>query len=280
MGCDFFEINRLWQAALRAHACEPLVGERGPYRPIGEKSLRLLAALWERVPQDALPDLGAMLAAGKDVRFFGDPHFEHENIIRLCDRGFASVGEMDAQLTENVERSLDEADFVLCLGDLAIKNGIAHQRRLFGARKEKALTLVGNHDAKGAIAAQWAQAGAAASLAFALPRDLLRAWVGGREPEMSDLLEWESLPEEILCGCSHWPVPPSRFPAEGVWINIHGHTHNMDGLPLRLNFSVETIGFQPARLQEKITAQLIDDLIRNREGKLLTPAFDESSDGY
>jgi hypothetical protein len=56
-----------------------------PYRAIGDKTLLFLDGPW-KARKDPLPDLGAMISAGKTVRFWADPHFDHENLpdIGIC----------------------------------------------------------------------------------------------------------------------------------------------------------------------------------------------------
>ncbi len=39
------------------------------------------------------------------IFFTSDVHFGHSNIVRMCDRPFATIEEMDEQLIRNVNRS-------------------------------------------------------------------------------------------------------------------------------------------------------------------------------
>lgn len=266
------ELDKTWEAALRAHAASPLQGEQGPYMPIGAKSMALLDPLWKGRAQSGL-DLGAMLAGGKDVRAFGDPHFEHANIIRMCERPFDSVEAMDAAMWDSLARAHAEADFVLCVGDFAMKNPISWQRRIAAAFPGKHATTVGNHDAKGARPEQWLEAGAWASLAFSVSRDLVESWVSQYEPDASAALDWDEVPRWIHVGVSHWPVPPERLPGP-AWVNLHGHIHNRPNRPLRVNCSMEAIGFEPRPIARLIDSRLVDDLVRRKAGLC---AFDESS---
>lgn len=266
------ELDKTWEAALRAHAKAPLQGERGPYLPIGAKSMALLDPLWKGRAASSL-DLGAMLAQGRDVRAFGDPHFEHANIIRMCERPFENVEAMDEAMWISLARAHSEADFVLCVGDFAMKNPIAWQRRLAAEFPGKHATTVGNHDAKGAKPEQWLDAGAWASLAFSVSKELVMSWVARHEPEESAVLDWDAAPRWIHVGVSHWPVPPERLPGP-AWVNLHGHIHNRPNRPLRVNCSMEAIGFEPRPIERLIDARLVDDLIGRQKG---LGAFDESS---
>ena len=243
----------------------PLQSEKGAYMPIGAKSMALLDQLWKARSREDLPDIGEMLSRGKDVRFFGDPHFEHTNIIHLCERPFEDVRSMDEQLWQKIDEAGASCDLLVCVGDWSMNNPIGWARKAVTAHPGKVLTVVGNHDAKGAKPDQWAQSGAYASLAFCIDASLAKKWVSIHEPEMVDLLDWKAIPHRIMVGVSHWPIPPERMPGPG-WINIHGHIHNRPCRPLRVNCSVESIGFVPRSASRLIDARVLDDLARRQSG--------------
>lgn len=264
---SFTELNKVWQKALRQHAVEPLQGDTGPYRAIGDKHLTFLDDLWE-ARRKPLPDIGAMIEAGKAVRFWSDPHVGHSNILRLASRTeFADVEAMDAVLLANLEAAVAASDLVVCLGDLALKNPLGVQRRLVSAYGDRHLTMVGNHDSKGATGSAWAASKAIASLAFSLPIDLIRSWLSESDPEMAELVDWSRLPKRVNFGCSHWPVPIDRLPGPG-WVNLHGHIHNKPTHALGINLSVEAIGYRPVTLREVVSVDLVDSLVRRQQGLL------------
>lgn len=259
---SFEELNKAWAKAAREHALAPLQGEKGPYRAIGDKTLALLDPLWKS--SSPRPDIGALLEAGKTVRFWADPHFGHDNIRGMCERDrFDSVGAMDQAIWAAVESAGQSSDLLVCLGDLALKGAIDWQRRLSASLGSRQVTVVGNHDIKGSQPHQWVKEGALASLAFSLPRELLREWGDQDWPELSEALDWKSAPKRVCFGALHWPMPVERAPSP-AWISLHGHIHNRAAKPLRINFSVEAIDYQPRDLRSMITPQLIDDLIRRQ----------------
>lgn len=262
---SLIEINRLWESSLRTHASTMLEGERGPYLAIGAKTMALLDPLWKAPHSAQPPDIGAMLAAGKDVRVFGDPHFQHANIIRMCERPFDNVDDMDGKMWNALETAHADADFVICVGDWALRDPISWLRKTARAFPGKQLTVVGNHDAKGSKPDQWIEMGARASLAFSIDRELAKTWVERREPDMAELIEWRKLPKIIHVGMSHWPIPPQRMPSAS-WINLHGHIHNEANRPLRANCSMEAIGFAPRSIERLVDARILDDLARRQSG--------------
>lgn len=206
-----------------------------------------------------------MLASGRDVKAFGDPHFAHANIIKMCERPFLGVEAMDQAMWEAIERAHREADFVVCLGDWALSGAIGWARRSSQEFKGKHATIVGNHDAKGAKPAQWADVGALASLAFSIPRELAREWVGRHEPAAADEVDWSVLPRAIHVGLSHWPVPLRRMPG-AAWINLHGHIHNRPNRPLRMNCSMEAIGFEPRSVERLVDSRVLRELVARQSG--------------
>ncbi|MEJ7707010.1 MAG: hypothetical protein WKF82_06805 [Nocardioidaceae bacterium] len=54
------------------------------------------------------------------VYFTSDTHFSHANIIRLCNRPFADVDEMDEAIIERWNATVTSADTVYHLGDVAL----------------------------------------------------------------------------------------------------------------------------------------------------------------
>lgn len=74
-----------------------------------------------------------------------DTHFGHENIIRYCNRPFASCKDMDEAMAKNWNETVTNKDVVLHLGDVGLGNkeyvaGII--KRLNGNK----LLIMGNHD--------------------------------------------------------------------------------------------------------------------------------------
>lgn len=263
---SFEELNKAWAKAARAHALEPLQGERGPYRAIGDKTLALLDPLWASA--NRAPDIGALLEAGKTVRFWADPHFGHDNIRAMCERvEFESVERMDQSIWERVARSAEKSDLVVCLGDLALKGAIDWHKRLRRELGGRHAMVTGNHDVKGSKPEEWVKAGALASLAFSVSQELIKEWMSEDEPEAAESVDWSSLPRRVHFGALHWPVPPGRLPSAS-WVSLHGHIHNRAAGPLRVNCSVEAIGYEPKSLRELISSQLLRDLIRRQNDPL------------
>lgn len=78
------------------------------------------------------------------VFFTSDPHFFHANVIRYCNRPYATVEEMNEALIGNWNSVVGPDDTVYCLGDfsLAIRPVEIYSSRLQGHKK----LIPGNHD--------------------------------------------------------------------------------------------------------------------------------------
>ena len=76
--------------------------------------------------------------------FTSDHHFWHTNIIRFCNRPFASVEEMNEALIRNWNEIVSPDDEVYCLGDFSMA---ARPVELYTSRLNGIKHLVpGNHD--------------------------------------------------------------------------------------------------------------------------------------
>lgn len=53
--------------------------------------------------------------------YIGDPHLDHEAIIRLRDRPFASADEMDETIINSWNKRVTNADMVFILGDMMFR---------------------------------------------------------------------------------------------------------------------------------------------------------------
>lgn len=154
--------------------------------------------------------------------FTADSHFGHSSIIRMCQRPFRSVAEMDAAMTEAWNAAVGPEDRVFHLGDFCFKGSKLAQKHLATLNGEIVL-LRGNHDTDNTIRLdRWASV-----------HDLLEVVV-----EKTKL---------VLC---HYPMLEWPGAFRGA-VHLHGHTHGrVPPNRQRCDMGVDVWGFRPVRLEE------------------------------
>ena len=77
--------------------------------------------------------------------FTSDTHFGHANIIRLCNRPFKDVEEMNEKLIENWNKVVPEDGTVFHLGDFAF-GGSALWNSVIPRLNGQIYLIIGNHE--------------------------------------------------------------------------------------------------------------------------------------
>jgi len=168
------------------------------------------------------------------IFYTADLHLGHKNVIRLCNRPFSSIEEMDAALIENWNAVVGKEDTVYVLGDFSFRSAGSVKPVLKALNGTKHLVL-GNHD---------------------------KSWMKNVRAEeyfasVSPLLEIDDGDAHItLC---HYPMLSWNRVAHGA-IHIHGHIHNnTEGASFGIlenmsayNAGVDVNGFKPVTLEQLI----------------------------
>lgn len=94
--------------------------------------------------KDSFPFSFKGLPADK-IWFTSDPHFNHKNIIKYCNRPFPNVDEMDEILIRRWNSVLGEDDLIFCLGDFALGKPESCLKILQRLNGHKVL-IKGNHE--------------------------------------------------------------------------------------------------------------------------------------
>ncbi len=154
--------------------------------------------------------------------FTADTHFGHSGIIRLAERPFRSVDEMDAALIAAWNARVGPDDRVFHLGDFCFK-GSKRAAAVLERLQGRIVFLRGNHDTDNtAMLERWESV-----------HDLLEVKAGGVRV--------------TLC---HYPL--LEWP--GAWrgdVHLHGHTHGrVPPNRQRCDVGVDVWGFQPVTLEE------------------------------
>jgi calcineurin-like phosphoesterase family protein len=127
--------------------------------------------------------------------FTSDTHFGHENIIRFCNRPFASVYAMNRAMIENWNSVVSEGDEVYHLGDFAFGNS-AYWSEMRGPLNGTIYLIKGNHDKQ-------------------FPQRLF-GWV-------KDYAEIVVENQKIVL--FHYGMRTWHHDLRGVW-HLYGHSHN------------------------------------------------------
>lgn len=146
----------------------------------------------------------------------GCTHFGHANIIRLADRPFGSVEEMNEAMIKNWNAVVRKQDTVYHLGDFAFRGQPAedYERRLNG----NIVRIQGNHDAVG----------------WGVP--YLEVKVNG-----------------VRVVLMHYPIEEWNGWFRGA-VHLHAHTHKPEFISAvrRGNAGADATGFTPMRLEDAV----------------------------
>ena len=163
--------------------------------------------------------------------FIADPHFGHENILKLCDRPFPDIESMNEALIAAWNSRVTGQDTVYILGDLFYR--CADPESILRQLKGRKRLIVGNHDS---------------------------SWMG--KPGLLDYFESVSNMVVLTDGqrqltLCHYPLLTWKHQKRSYMIHghIHGNTHD-DFFPLiavrerMLNAGVDINGFRPVTFDE------------------------------
>ena len=163
--------------------------------------------------------------------FISDPHFGHENILKMCQRPFESVEEMNEAMIDAWNQRVTGNDTVFILGDLFYR--CPDPEPILQRLKGKKRLIIGNHDSS------WMD-----------KVDLSRYFVS-----VDPFLEiTDGVRAITLC---HYPLLTWKHKLRTYM--VHGHIHNdttSDFFPLLvarervLNAGVEVNGYRPVTFEE------------------------------
>jgi calcineurin-like phosphoesterase family protein len=80
--------------------------------------------------------------------FTSDQHFDHNNIINLCNRPFADVNEMNEKIIDNHNSKVGPKDTIYFLGDVSYRSSTNRTFKILKRLNGNIKILFGNHDHK------------------------------------------------------------------------------------------------------------------------------------
>jgi len=194
------------------------------------------------------------------IYFTSDLHLGHKNIIKLCNRPFASLEEMDETMVANWNQVVTNGDTVYIIGDLMFRTQ-QHPLDVLNRLKGKKHLILGNHD---------------------------RSWLN--KIEAADFFKSVESYTEISDGkrklaLCHYPMMSWGGTGKGSYL-IHGHIHNnrdaaywplLVSMDHALNASVEINHYQPVTYDQLVEnndlfkkSVVKDFLITADDGNIIT----------
>jgi len=174
------------------------------------------------------------MQSNSSVWFYSDPHFDHTNIIRYCNRPFLSVADMNKNLLCNYHNCVKAGDTVYFLGDITFGRGSKGSRywlRELVSPDIELYYIIGSHD-------------------------------NGIRPTSTGLPVVEVVSEKIVDIDGEQVLlihdPAQVNPSWKGWV-VHGHVHNYRPVlwqKNRINVSCDVVRFRP------VTVEYIAGLIR------------------
>ena len=166
-----------------------------------------------------------------------DTHFNHENILKYCNRPFSSIKEMNDNIITNWNNIVQKDDIVYHLGDFFL--GSKFDLKDIVQRLNGQIYLIrGNHD-----------------------------HLTVKSYEDAGIIVLKNAPillEEYKVALTHRPIPDSML--KDGYVNLHGHIHykNLEDIydsnfftkKRHLNVSCDVLKFKPV---------LINDLLKREE---------------
>jgi calcineurin-like phosphoesterase family protein len=147
-----------------------------------------------------------------NVFFSADPHFNHFNIIRFCNRPFTSIQEMDDAIIANYNQDVGPDDLLIIIGDFAAKQVREYRERI---NCNNVWLITGNHDKNASYK----------------PGPILRSSNVKNGPIFQkvdtlcqiDVIRDNTKQQIVLC---HYPMRAWPHSHRGSWM-LFGHVHNM-----------------------------------------------------
>ncbi len=165
--------------------------------------------------------------------YISDLHLAHENIIRLCNRPFKTIDEMNMTIINNYNSIITDNDTVYFLGDIIYGKSIQNQLKAIDYIKKlkgKKILIIGNHDR------------------YLLNNKHFKALFN----RIENYLEIRDNGKIVVL--SHYPIEEWNGFFKG-WIHLYGHVHNHDNLKNiknRYNVGVDVNDFKPVTLDQLI----------------------------
>lgn len=172
---------------------------------------------------------------GKNVYFWSDTHFSHQNIIKYSNRPFEDKSHMNNVMLKNYFSTVKNEDLVVWGGDVSF-GPVQDTTAMLANLPGKKVLILGNHD-------------------FDKNHLKFRNYHVFDNNFMSNVFHLEIKGRICNLLITHYPVDNNLLPSNTL--NIHGHIHTYLADKKNINISVEHTGYKPVLLQEIIEKKFL-----------------------
>jgi len=177
--------------------------------------------------------------------FLSDIHIDHPNVLRLSNRSFSNIQEMEHTVIQNINKVIRPNDILILVGDISLGKKESWVRFLSALNTKNIILVKGNHDA-------WKN----------IPKDMLlmiveqmtirihgRLFVVSHYPYRCSW--WRAFIKRL-----HSAVLSKKRPRDtGLWL-LHGHDHRktllVDYHPRMISVGCDATGFKPISAEDII----------------------------
>lgn len=161
----------------------------------------------------------------RKIYFTADHHWGHNNIIKLQDRPFTSIDEMNECMINAWNEAVDVLDEVYHLGDIFFKTNKRFMEETLIRLNGQKYLIKGNHD-----------------------KQIEKPWF---EKYFNWIKDYHEITYQdrliVLC---HYPFESWKNSYHGAW-HLHGHCHgNLQKKKNRLDVGVDSVGIIPIEITQ------------------------------
>lgn len=157
------------------------------------------------------------------IFFTSDMHFDHANIIKICNRPFKDVDDMNNSIISNWNKTVGKDDTVYILGDITMGKSKNKIDGILSKLNGTKIIIKGNHD-----------------------KDSIANYTYLEESFVVDNENYKFV-------MFHYPIEDWNGKYKNT-IHVHGHTHSekKSNMNNRYNVSVEANEYKPVSIEEII----------------------------
>jgi calcineurin-like phosphoesterase family protein len=178
---------------------------------------------------DGPVDLGAEITKGRNVWFWSDHHFGHNNVLKYCNRPFPSTELMRDCLIGNHNKLVGVDDITVFVGDVSFLDSHVKVNDILNQMNGYKILVLGNHD---------------------IERD---RYVPYAFDEICVVKAFQHQHNGVYINFTLTHYPFTNVPEDMYYttINVHGHIHDKQSKEEhQINVSVEAVNYKPMNFND------------------------------